>query len=453
MPILSVLAAAAFAAPAFVEMPCGKPDLVKAAARCGTVTVPENRSRPSGRQIGLNIVILPAAGPATLPPLFDIEGGPGLPATKNADFYLTFGGGYRQGRDIVLLDQRGTGGSNGLMCPDLSAADDPFAPMFPPEEVAACRASLEPQADLTRYGTAEAVADLDDVRRALGHRQIDLFALSYGTTVALRHLATYPGTVRAAVLMGTAPATTMPPRFHAQAGEKVLRAIFADCAADPACRAAYPDIAGDLAKAVALRQGKADPTPEIFLEKLRASAYSAVGARSLPYVIRQAASGDLTSFRAASASPLASLYADGMFLSVTCTESYPLMDYDEAAAQARATMFGDYRLRRQHDACKAWPAGKPARGHLQPVRSDAAVLLIAGDRDPVTPPEWAQQAARTLPNARVVTISSGGHTLDGLSGVDTCFDPLLIRFYATADVKTLDTSCVATMRPPPFKLP
>jgi pimeloyl-ACP methyl ester carboxylesterase len=453
MPILSVLAAAALAAPAFAEKPCATPELVKAAARCGTVTVPENRDQSAGRRIGLNIVILPAVGPATLTPLYDIEGGPGLPTTIHADFYLNFGGGYRQGRDIVLLDQRGTGGSNGLMCPELSAADDPFAPMFPPEQVAECRASLEPQADLTRYGTAEAVTDLDDVRRALGHRHIDLFALSYGTTVALRYLATYPGKVRAAVLVGAAPATTMPPRAHAQVGDKMLRAIFVDCAADPACGAAYPNIAGDLAKAVALRQGKSDPTPEIFLEKLRASAYSAAGARSLPYVIRQAASGDLSPFKGASASPLASLYADGMFLSVTCTESYPLMDYDKAAAEARATMFGDYRLRRQLDACKAWPAGKVARDHLEPVRSDAAVLLVAGDRDPVTPPEWAHEVARTLPHSRVVVIPALGHTLDGLSGVDTCLDPLLIRFYTTADARTLDTSCIATMQPPPFKLP
>jgi pimeloyl-ACP methyl ester carboxylesterase len=453
MPMLSILAAAALAAPAFVERPCTKPELVQAAARCGTVTVPENRVAARGRRIALNLTILPAQGPATLPPLFDIEGGPGLPVSKNAEFYLTFGAGYRQSRDIVLLDQRGTGGSNGLMCPELSAANDPFAPMFPPEKVVACRASLEPRADLTRYGTAEAVADLEDVRRALRYQQIDLFALSYGTTVALRYLASFPGKVRAAVLMVAVPATAMAPRFHAQAGEQTLRAIFADCAADPACRFAYPDIAGDLAKAVALRQGKSDPPPEIFLEKLRSSAYSTAGARSLPYVIRRAATGDLSPFKAASASPLASLYADGMFLSVTCTESYALMDYNKAAAEARATIFGDYRLRRQRDACKAWPAGKPARDHLRPVRSDAAVLFIAGDRDPVTPPEWAHQAARTLPNARVLTIPFGGHVLDGLSAVDTCFDPLAIRFLTTADAKTLDTSCVATMQPPPFKLP
>src|SRR5205085_1614192 len=106
---------------------------------------------------------------------------PGLPSTKNVGFYE--GNDVSNGRDVVMVDQRGTGGSNGLMCPKLSAVP-PTQPMFPTGLVTECLASLKAKADLRFYGTADAVADLDAVRRALGYKQIDLFGMSYVTTVA-----------------------------------------------------------------------------------------------------------------------------------------------------------------------------------------------------------------------------------------------------------------------------
>lgn len=194
MSILALFAAAALAgqtAPSFVEKPCADARLA-GAARCGMVRVPEDRSRGGGRSIDLRVMVLPATGPRRFPPLFDINGGPGLPASTSAGFYLTAGTGYRAGRDIVLVDQRGTGGSNPLYCPELSAPETAYRPLYPEAAVATCRKRLELKADLTRYGTADAVADLDAVRAALGYERVDLFGLSYGTTVALRYLATIP---------------------------------------------------------------------------------------------------------------------------------------------------------------------------------------------------------------------------------------------------------------------
>jgi len=172
--LISLIAAAslAAAAPTFSEKPCADVRLAKV-ARCGTVEVPENRTSPRSRTIPLNVIVIRAAAPTPdLPPLFDIDGGPGLPATKNAEFYLSFGAAYRARRDIVLVDQRGTGASNPLNCPELDVSETSYTEMFPADAVARCRETLSGSADITRYGTSEAVADLDAVRAALGHPRI-----------------------------------------------------------------------------------------------------------------------------------------------------------------------------------------------------------------------------------------------------------------------------------------
>ena len=132
--------------------------------RCGTVSVPEDRSKPDGRRIDLRVVVIPAVKPdPAMAPLYDLAGGPGLAATGGADFYLTVGQGYRQARDIVLVDQRGTGASAPLACPELAGTGT----TYPDAAVRACRERLATQADLSRYTTADTVADLQAVRAAL----------------------------------------------------------------------------------------------------------------------------------------------------------------------------------------------------------------------------------------------------------------------------------------------
>lgn len=438
------------ASPDFVERACSDSRLANL-ARCGTVTVPEDRQRPEGRTIALNVIVLPATASGTsLPPLFDIDGGPGLPVTKNVAFYATAGSAYRERRDIILVDQRGTGGSNPLHCPAFSKPEAAYRPLYPAAQVRECRRILEQVADLTKYGTADAVADLDAVRAALGYNQIDLFGLSYGSTVALRYLATYPDRVRAAVLMGVAPAFATPPKGHALAGDQALRKLIEQCRSDAACAAAF-DPAADVERVrTRLRSIPDAPSDEIFFEKLRSLMYQPTGARRVPFVLSRAAAGDLSPFYAATRPQNPGVYADGMSLSVICSEGMALMDVAAARAAARATQFADYRLRRQQEACAEWATAKVPADHLNPVRSDAPVLLISGELDPVTPPAWADQVAATLPNSKHVIIPASGHIFDGMSGVDTCLDPLILSFLDTGNVRTLDAGCVTAMKPPAF---
>jgi pimeloyl-ACP methyl ester carboxylesterase len=450
--LIAALIAGAQSLPLFVEKPCSNPQLA-GKARCGTVEVLERRDDPASRRIALNVVIIPAtSAKPDLPPLFDIVGGPGLASTENAGFYLTAGTAYTSRRDIVTTDQRGTGTSNGLICPELARPEDLYRPMFPAPAVASCRQRFAETADLTAYGTTEAARDLDDIRAALGHSKIDIFALSYGTTVALRYMSIFPERVRAAVLMGVAPPTAMLPRYHATAAERAFKLLFANCAEDESCRTAFPDPASDFDKALARLAKDGDLSPEVFAERLRSLAYSPARARQIPRILHSAAKGDMAPFFGATKGGDGLSYADGMYLSVVCSEGVALMDYDEARNQAKSTRFGDYRLQRQKEACGNWPIGKVAEDHLNPGSTSAAILMFSGRLDPVTPPEWADETARHLPNARNVMVPFGGHILNGLSGIDSCFEPMVLRFYETADSKTLDASCLASMKPPPFEV-
>ena len=445
---LSAIAADAAAVPKFEPRECARPAPPR--ARCGVVMVPENRRAPAGRTIALNVIVLKSATTPRLPPLFDIDGGPGLPSTKNAGFYAT--NGISNDRDVVMIDQRGTGRSNALLCPALQTG--PSEPMLAPAEVKACRETLSSSADLRFYGTRDAVDDLEAVRSALGYGKIDLFGLSYGTTVALRYMRRHPGTVRAAVLMGTSPPDFKPPQHHATAAARALDMVFADCVADAACSAAFPNLRADLNQARArLDLSRSPITGELLMERLRALMYSPTSRARLPLMVKRAAAGELKELFSKPAETGASMIADGMFLAVTCGESFSLMDYEAAARAAKRTPFGDYRLRRQRAACAGWPEVERDADHLElPTAAPVPVLLISGEMDPVTPPEWAERLKASLPRARHIVVPDGGHVPDGLSGLETCLDPLMISFLDHGDLDRLDASCVERMRGPPFVL-
>src|SRR5450432_2977082 len=162
-------------APTLALAPCASDGPMKD-AWCGSLPVPEDPARSGGRTIALRVVVLRALAPTPgAAPLFHLDGDPGVAASAVADFYLGPGSGYRRTRDVVLMDQRGTGGSNALHCPALEHRS-PLDDYETVEEVARCRADLEGRADLALYSTEIAAGDLDRVRAALGYDRIDIWA-------------------------------------------------------------------------------------------------------------------------------------------------------------------------------------------------------------------------------------------------------------------------------------
>ena len=409
------------------------------AMRCGTLSVPEDPARPDGRRIDLNIVVIPAVAPdPAQAPLYEFAGGPGLAVTESAIFYLTDGAAHRQHRDIVLVDQRGTGGSAPLACPDL--ADERDRPMFRVDEVAACRERLAREADLSQYTTANTVADLQAVRAALGHGPVDLFGISYGTRVALAWIAAEPAAIRTAVLVGTVPDDAHVPLWHARHAQDTLDAVFADCRADAACARAFPTLDADWATLLA-RDDFDGPAREAF----RGFLQTTPGQRQLPATIAAMAVAGPPAPPEGADGPR---YFDGLFLSATCAEDVPWIDDAAVAGAVRGTFLGDYRVVRQRAACAVWDV--PPR-ELRYARADAdvPVLFIAGERDYVTPVAWAERVAGRFARGRLVTVPALGHFPAGLANMG-CLDALLLGVAADADLSRLDTACVATMSPPPF---
>jgi len=434
--LLLLLAASASAAPSFEARECAAAS-AQARARCGIVHVPENHAQPRGRRIPLSVIVLPATGKPfdAQRAQYDLEGGPGFAATDFLGFYAGEGAPYREHRDIVLADMRGTGASNPLRCPGIEALQDrdPWAPLYPPDLVAECAAQLAVANDPTAYSTAAAAKDIDLVRRALGYDSLDLNAISYGTTLALRYIADFPRAVHSAVLMGTVPARRTPPRYHAPAAERALLLLARDSASD---------VHADLIAAVKQLPQDRPGVGDVFMEMVRTQLYSPEAARRLPALLERAAHGDFDGFLRRGGRT----FADGLYLSITCAESLARMDVALAIAESADTGFGAYRLERQRDACARWPKARPDAHLFDRPSSDVPVLFIGGARDPVSPPEWIDDVAAGFKRHRKEVVAQGAHVFDGLIGLDTCLDAAILRVFETGDVAAPDYSCFAEMK-------
>lgn len=450
--------------------PCKLPS-VEEELLCGKLPVYENRQTRSGRIVSLNVVVLPALEQGHKEePLFDLAGGPGIAATGAAGLYTTALREYRRHRDVVLVDQRGTGESNPLQCPHDAPPEHFLAEMYPMEYVKNCRQVLEQRADLTQYTTPIAMDDLDDVRAWLGYDRINLFGLSYGTRAVQVYMRQHPEHVRSAVLMSVDPTYQRLPLYHARDGQRALYLLLDECTADHACNNAFPQLRRELRDV--LTRLKRQPArvrhavPEtgagvpveiqrdVFAEKLRSQLYTPSGARQIPFIIHQAARGEFAPFlklTIPSNRSAPDFIADGMYLSVTCAEDTPFVDAAAAARMNAQNIFGNYRVFQQRRACAIWPQGRLPKGYDQPVVSNIPVLILSGYMDPVTPPVWGEEVARHLPNSKHVIIRHHAHVPVGLSHIE-CLDKLILEFLSRGNARELDVSCVEQMMPPPFQV-
>jgi len=434
---------------------------------CGKLTVFENRETRSGRTIDLNIVVLPALDQKTkAEPLFDLAGGPGASSVDRADFYAGPGKEYRRGRDVVCVDQRGTGKSNRLSISREKTPQYYLSEMFPVDYVKEMRHALEKRADLTKYTTSIAMDDLDDVRTWLGYDRINLFGGSYGTQAALVYMRRHPDHVRSAILLAVAPTDLKMPLHHSESAARAMDLLLSECEQDSACHAAFPQIRDDWNNVLAQLEkqparveysppGKSAPTiveiqRGVFAEKIRTWMYRRDQAARVPMIVHHAANGDFVPFLQQAVAPsIPDFVADGMYLSVTCAEDVPFINREEAAQLTAGNPFGNYRVFQQTRACGMWPRGEIPTDFLEPVSSNAPVLIFSGNMDPVTPPKYGEEVAKHLRNSRHIIIAEAGHGDDGLKDPG-CVDRIAIEFLGKGDAKDLDASCVEGMAPPPF---
>ncbi|MEP6547928.1 MAG: alpha/beta hydrolase [Gammaproteobacteria bacterium] len=435
-------------------------------ARCGVLKVPEDRSVPGGASIELSVAVVPALNRrAAAAPLFLLAGGPGQGA---AAMYTSYAGAFarvNRNHDIVLVDQRGTGGSAPLNCDypdDWQAVADAM-----PALRDATLACLHKYGDRVRFYTSSAaVADLEAVRVALNIPVIDLYAVSYGTRVAQLYMRRYPKAVHAVILDGvTYPEQAIGAETPAD-GQRALDLIVKRCRESKECATAYPDLQQDL-DALRQRFGPQkllitvdDPNSGLPLKidfnrgmlnaSLRFLSYSATQASLLPTLIHRAAQGELGSLAAQTimtARQVGDQLASGMQNSVICSEDQPFFT---DAGLDRAAIARTYQGTDQLDAldaiCKLWPRGAVDADLHSPLRSDVPTLLLSGEADPVTPPADAERAARGLARHRHLILSGEGHG----QVATACVPRLMAEFLDAPAPEKLDASCLQRHIPAPF---
>ena len=438
-------------------------------AECTRIRVPENRQLPARRTIELFVARVSAIGRRKASdPLFLLAGGPGMDASSMYASTAAVFARIGRERDIVVVDQRGTGRSHPLIC--APEPKEPIGLTTLQNAIAAarsCRDTLAKDADLTQYTTSSAVQDLDAVRAALGYDTINLYGSSYGTRVAQHYTRLFPQHVRSVILDGVvSPDTVLGPEMALDA-EAALERIFTRCAADASCRKAFGDphvhyraVRARVA-AAAVDVTLSDPRtskPRTFLfghdelaSVLRLQSYNAQQAALLPLALYQAAVEDNFVPLAAQAlmteDALDNALASGMHNSVVCAEDVPFIDPAKVnSAGIAATYIGTVPLDGLRAVCADWPHGAVDSNLRTLLSSGIPMLLLSGSDDPVTPPQYASRAATHLTNSRHIVVPGMGHGQLALP----CMDRVMAAFVRDAAPRTLDTSCLQAVRPAPF---
>ena len=416
--------------------------------------------------IDLNVVVYPGLSRDPQPdPLFVLVGGPGQGAAQLSEPLAEMFREVRRDRDLVFVDQRGTGESNGLPCEadtdDLQAA---FSMEFAVESLRRCLEEYD--ADPRFYTTPVAMDDLDEVRAWLGYERINLWGGSYGTRAALVYLRRHGEHVRSAVFDGAVPLEMVFPGSMPGDGERALDLMLAACEAEDACRQRFPDLrrdTTDLLERLERRPERAvtrhprtgeliemDVSRRVVASVLWQALYSPVGASMLPLVIDQAHGGD---FRGILAMALASelipqefAVSSGMFFSVICAEDMPWAGRAERESRSFGSILGDSVQEMWERVCEIWPRGEIPEAYRQPFQSSVPALVLSGSLDPVTPPRWGERLAESLPDARHVVVPGAAH---GTSSVG-CVPEMIADFIRDASPAGLDDGCVGAVDRPPF---
>jgi pimeloyl-ACP methyl ester carboxylesterase len=440
-------------------------------ALCGSVKRPLDPGAPQGMQIDVHFAVLPALARNKKPdPVLFFAGGPGQSAIALAGPLSRQLARLSNRRDVVLIDQRGTGRSAPLMCDDepvtrpLRESTDPQRQI---EQLQRCRAELQklPHGDLRQYTTTIAVADADAVRRALGADQVNLIGGSYGTRAVLEVLRQFPQTVRRVVIDGVAPSDMVLPASFSPDAQSAFDALLGSCEADRACNGRYPQLRaqwaallGGLPRTVTLPHPVTGLDETLTLSRdmvtglVRQPLYLPALASALPYAVSEAALGrfvPLLGLGGAMAGGRDTRLAAGMHFSVICAEDMPRL---EIGADHPGKDFGDGFSDLYRRVCDGWPRGSVPSAFYSVPASPAPVLVLSGGLDPATPARHGARVAKALgAKALHVVVPNAGHGVMGLG----CMRDVLYRFVdaeTEADALKVDAACVlAIPRPPAFQ--
>lgn len=429
-------------------------------AFCAPFAVPEDRSKPGGRKIDMRLALIKSDDALADGFIFFIAGGPGQSAINNWPQIAPALSPLRKNRHVLLMDQRGIGGSNALECeslPDDSETDLDFVE----QRTRDCLAKVSKHSDPSQYTTTAAVEDIEALRVALGSPTLDLVGVSYGTRVAQQYLMRHPDGVRSVVLDSVAPNSLVFGQDFARNLDDALKAQFANCTNVPACKKAFGDPMDSLMTLKA--RYKADPQTlklrdpvdysesEIRLDGdtlasvARLYAYSPETAALLPLTIDAAMKGDTAPLLGQARNifrGVEELANSAMQLSVVCAEDADRLRDNPADAD---TVFGGSMVDALQRQCAIWPKGSRPVDFNVPLVSDTPILILQGELDPVTPPRYGEEVMEGLSNAKLIIAKGQGHNIFGRG----CIPQLMQKFVARLEPLTLDTACVDQLGPIP----
>lgn len=431
-------------------------DGIKSQVKCGKLQVLEDYNKVNGDKITINFVVLPAIDNSDdKTPLMFLAGGPGQAAAELASGLTNVFYEVRKTRDLILVDQRGTGASHPLQCSD-AAEQNVYALTpedFSVQDIKDCLINLT--GDLSQYNSENAIRDFDAVRLALGHQQINIYGGSYGTRAGLVYMRMFPESLRSVVLDSVGP-IEVPIGLFGQSSARSFNLLLTNCQNESSCQQAFPQLKQEFQTLLA-RLEKAPEQVNIahprlgtqtkfviskakLLGTIRSQLYSVATRSLVPLVIHQAYLGNYM--------PLAGLIAQteggqgiyiGLLFNITCNEDYPRISTTDFERDANNDFGGNDSHFGFKIACPLWPKYRPSDAFYKPVTVDIPTLILSGDLDPVTPPSNGEYSANSLPNNHHIVVKNAAHTV----AMSTCASDLINEFLTTLKPKALDESCLA----------
>lgn len=437
---------------------------------CGTFRVPENRNENTSRTIDISIVVIPSVNEnAERLAWIEHPGGPRYSTIATARYFAEGGWleAFRQNIDIVLVDVRGLHESGPLYCDALSYPRI-LTRYYPPEKVRACREELETQVDLSQYSTINAIEDYEDIRQWLGYSKWNVGGWSFGSRFMLTYVHLYPESVRSVSLNVPAILNFRRPLDYARFGQQAFDGLVDECSNDAACSAAFPTFATDLYSTLERLEEHPEPiqfvdpvtgakqdrllTRNIFAEIVWIALLSVEETRNIPFLLHHAARGNFepfVDFAVPKTAPVPE--PEGHYFSVVCSEETAQLSMKEAEYAARDTFVGSYIAKDYIEACQAWGAAESSRHPIEPGVFDIPALIITGENDPVNAPEYGDINAKHFANPLHITVPRMAHGASGMENAH-CLTDMVTAFVEQGSTKGLDTSCVKTMKPKPFRL-
>jgi len=428
---------------------------IRSQVKCGKLEVPENYQKPDGDKISVNFAVLPAIDDSEYKaPLMFLAGGPGQAAVELATGLNRVFREVRKTRDIILVDQRGTGESSALSC-EFEAVDNVYSTLpdaLDPQEVKDCVSQFK--GDVTQYNSENAIRDFDAIRAALGHEKLNIYGGSYGTRAGLVFMRMFPESLESVVLDSVGP-IEVPIGMFGQSGARSFNLLIDNCKNSESCHKAFPNLAEEF-QAVKTRLANEAVTVDIlhprlgtptklvlddtkFTGNLRFQLYGMEGRSMVPLVIHQAFLGNYQ--------PLIGLMArtegeqlvyTGLLFNIVCNEDIPRLSMADKAADAKNNFDGKDSHLAWDMVCPFFPEYRPSEDFYQSVTADIPTLILSGNLDPVTPPSNGDYSAKTLPNSHHIVVENASHTV----AMSTCASDIIQEFLTSKAPKNLDESCL-----------